>query len=204
MSDHPELFARLPVQRQGLLEERLRPGRVSVVDAYEAGPGQRQRPLIGRQVLAAGQRFVPQAGKFREVAAEPPEPPGHQEQVGCLIDLALVHQPGHRGPQVVVLGLQPAQPGQLRGAGELGGGRLGQGLEIGGVPVMRPHPVAAAREAFKRILPDGLQQREPRLVAAGFRADQAAVHQRAERFHHRPRPAPGPHRGRRRLLPLAG
>ena len=88
-----------------------------------------------------------------------------------------------------MLGLQPAQPGQLPRTGELGPGRLGQGLEIGGVPVMRLHPVATAREAFQRIVPDGLQQRKPRLAAAGFRTDQAAVHQRAQRFHHLSRPA---------------
>ena len=88
-----------------------------------------------------------------------------------------------------MLGLQATQPGQLRGTGELGPGWLGQGLEISGVPVMRPYPVAAVREAFQGVVPDGLQHRKPRLVALGFRADQAVVHQRAQRFHHRPRPA---------------
>src|ERR1700722_14814680 len=46
---HPELLTRLLVQRQALLEERLRPVQVSVGDDGEAGCGQRQRPLIGRQ-----------------------------------------------------------------------------------------------------------------------------------------------------------
>jgi hypothetical protein len=55
------------------------------------------------------------------------------------------------------------------------------------VPVMRLHPVAAGGEAFQRIFPDGLQQREPRLAATGVRLDQAAVHQRAQRFQHQPR-----------------
>jgi hypothetical protein len=49
---------------------------------------------------------------------------------------------------------------------------------------MRLHPVAAAREAFQRIVPDGLQQRKLRLAATGFRPDQAGVHRRARREAH--------------------
>ena len=85
----------------------------------------------------------------------------------------MVHQPGHRGPQVVVLELQPVQPCQLPLALQLGLGLLGQRQEIGSVPVMRLGPAAAVSEPFQRILPDGLQQPEPRLAPAGFRPERA-------------------------------
>ncbi len=185
---HRQPVAVLPVQRQRLLKELPRPGRISVGDDDEAGLGQRQRMLNWRQVLAAGHEVVARAGQLRGVAVQPPEPPGDHDQVHGLLQRAVIHQPGHRGPQVVVLGLQPVQPRQLPWAGEVGCGRFGQGPEVGSVPAMRLHPVAALTQPVQRILPDGLQQREPRLAAPGIRPDQAAVHQRAQRVHHLPRP----------------
>jgi hypothetical protein len=58
-------------------------------------------------------------------------------------------------------------------AGEVGRGRLGQGLEVVGVPVVRLRPVGALAQPVQRVLPDGLQQREPRLAASGLRPGQA-------------------------------
>jgi hypothetical protein len=62
-----------------------------------------------------------------------------------------------------VLGLQPVQPRQLPRAGEVGRCRLGQGQEIGSVPVVGLGPLAALTQPVQRVFPDGLQQREPRL-----------------------------------------
>ena len=131
-------------------------------------------PGAAAVLLALGHDVVPQAAKFRGVAAQPPELPRHPGQLYRLLERAVVHQPGQRGQQIVVLALQPVQPGQLSRPGQLGRGRLGQRPELGSVPVMRQHPVATGGEAFQRVLPDGLQQREPRLAAAGVRPDQAA------------------------------
>jgi hypothetical protein len=58
-------------------------------------------------------------------------------------------------------------------AGEVGRGRLGQGLEVVGMPVVRLRPVGALAQPVQRVLPDGLQQREPRLAASGLRPGQA-------------------------------
>ena len=45
-------------------------------------------------------------------------------------------------------------------------GRLGQGQEVGGVPVVHVVPVTALAQPVQGVLPDGLQQAEPRLVVA--------------------------------------
>ena len=94
-------------------------------------------------------------------------------------------QPGQRGAEVVAPHLQPVEPGQLPGAVQLGFGGLGQGQEVGGMPVVHVPPVSAVPQAFQGVLPDGLEQAEPGLLLAGLHPDQAAVHQRAERVHHR-------------------
>ena len=120
------------------------------------------------------------------MAAEPPEPPRDPEQIHRRLELILVHEPGHRGPQIVVLGLQPVQPSQLSAALQLGRCRLGQREEVSGVPVVRLPPAGALAQTLQRVLPDGLEQPEARLTAAGLRLYQAVVHQRAQRVYHLP------------------
>jgi hypothetical protein len=53
-----QLFVVLPVQRQALLEQLLRPCGISVGEEDEAGRAQRQRVRKWRQVLAAGHDVV--------------------------------------------------------------------------------------------------------------------------------------------------
>ena len=153
----PEHVPGLAVQRQALLQERLRCGLVPGREEAEAGAAQRQGTLPRRQVLALGQD-VHVGGEFLGVAAQPPEPPGRPGQLYRRLELVLFHQPGHRGAEVVVLGLQPVQPRQLSGTLQLGCGRLGERPEIGRVPVVRLPPVSAVAQALQRVLPDGLQQ----------------------------------------------
>ena len=98
--------------------------------------------------------------------------------------MIVLHQPGQRGAEVVTAYLQPVEPGQLPGTVQLGVGRLGQGREVGGMPVMRVLPVPAFPQAFQGVLPDGIEQAEPGLILAGLHPDQAAVHQRAQRLYH--------------------
>ena len=136
--------------------------------------------LVGRQALAAGREFLLEAGQLSRVAVKPPESPRHPEQPHRRLDVA-VREPGHRGPQIVMLSLQPVEPAELPPALYLGGGRLGEREEVGRVPIMGVRPVSAVAQALQRIVPDRLQQPEPRLAAAGLLPDQAAVHQRAQR-----------------------
>ena len=84
------------------------------------GAGDRQRPLQPGAALA-------------QVAAGLPELPERRRQpeagrVGAR------HRPGQRGPQVVVLDLQPVEPGAAVRPVELGRGRLGQRQVPGQVP----------------------------------------------------------------------
>ena len=123
-------------------------------------------------------------GQLLGVTVEPPEPPGGPDQVQRRLRLIVLDQPGQRGAEVVAAYLQPAEPGQLSGTVQLGVGRLGQGREIGSMPVMRVLPVPAFPQAFQGVLPDGIEQAEPGLILAGLHLDQAAVHQRAQRLYH--------------------
>jgi hypothetical protein len=75
-----------------------------------------------------------------------------------------------------VPGLQPVQPCQLTGTLQLGFRGLGQGQEVGRMPVMRLLPVGTGAQAFQRVFPDRLQQPEPRLAIASQRLDQAVIH----------------------------
>ena len=47
-------------------------------------------------------------------------------------------------------------------------------------------PIAGLTQSLQSVLPDGVQQAEPRLGALRFRPDQAAVHERAEGLDERP------------------
>ena len=123
-------------------------------------------------------------GQLLGVAVQPPEPPGGPDQVQRRLRLIVLDQPGQRGAEVVAAYLQPVEPGQLSGAVQLGVGRLGQGREVGGMPVMRVLPVPAFPQAFQGVFPDGVEQAEPGLILAGLHPDQAAVHQRAQRLDH--------------------
>ena len=107
-----------------------------------------------------------------------------QIRSSAVSGLILLDQPGQRGAEVVAPYLQPVEPGQLPGAVQLGFGRLGQGQEVGGMPVVHVLPVAAVAQAFQGVFPDGVEQAEPGLVLAGLGPDQAAVHQRAQRVDH--------------------
>ena len=120
--DDTQAFPRLPVQRQAPLEEKPGPRLVLVGQEHKAGSGQRQGMLVGRQALAAGREFLLEAGQLSRVAMEPPESPRHPEQPHRRLDVA-VREPGHCGPQIVVLSLQPVEPAELPSALHLGGGR---------------------------------------------------------------------------------
>ncbi|MGP0026680.1 MAG: hypothetical protein ACLPKE_25485, partial [Streptosporangiaceae bacterium] len=54
---------------------------------------------------------------------------------------------------------------------------------------MRLLPVTAVPLPLQGILPDDFQQPEPRLIVAGLRPGQAAVHQRTQRVDDVARPA---------------
>ena len=74
---------------------------------FDQAPNHEALRRAGRGLAACYDR-VPQAGELRGVAAQPPEPPGHPEQAHRLLESAVVDHPGHRGPQIVVLGRPPA------------------------------------------------------------------------------------------------
>ena len=121
----------------------------------------RSRSAPGHARTTAGVRWRirtdPRSGPAPPGGRAAPEPPRQREQPDRRLDLA-VHQPGHRGPQIVVLGLQPVQPAQLPAVRQLGRGGLSERQEIGGVPVVGRAPVSAVAQPLQRVLPDGLQQ----------------------------------------------
>ena len=183
---HAEPVPAALVERQAAFEQPQGLGLVPAREADEAGPAQGQGPLARWHAVAVRQDLVHEAGQLLDMAVQPPEPPGRPDQVQRQPGLIAADQPGQRGTEVVAPGFQPAEPGQLPGAAQLGAGRLGQGREVGGVPVVHVPALGAVPQAAGGILSDGVEQAEPGFVLARLHLDHAAVHQRAERVHHRP------------------
>ena len=153
----------LAVQRQALLEQRLCCGLVPGREEAEAGAAQRHGTLLRRQVSALGQD-VRVGGEFLGVAAQPPEPPGRPGQMYRRLGLVLFHQPGHRGAEVAVLGLEPVQPRQLSGTLQLGWSRLGERPEVGRVTVVRSCQSAPSRRrssAYSRMVSSSPKRGSP-------------------------------------------
>ena len=101
---------------------------------------------------------------------------GHAEELVRYVDQIVAHSHGMSSHQRALA---------LSGAGFVRFVSGDQGQEVGGMPVVHVPPVGAVAQALQGVSPDGLEQAEPGLLLAGLHFDQAAVHQRAERVHHR-------------------
>jgi hypothetical protein len=90
-----------------------------------------------------------------------------------------LQRPAQGGPQVVMLGLQAVEPGQMLPAVQLLGGLLGKGRVMLGMPAPGLFFLAGLGQALQGVLADRLQHARPRLAvgALGHR-DQADVQQR--------------------------
>ena len=100
---------------------------------------------------------------------EPPERPRREPELA--LDVAVVDEPGVRSANVVELAPDPGTP--LRARRAVGSRPSHDGEDVLGVPAGHLRPVGEIGEPLARILANGLQQREGRLVggvAVGYEA----------------------------------
>ena len=115
---------------------------------------------------------------------ERPQRGGQPQHGGPVTGLVC---PAERGPQVVVLGVQPRQPGDRLRPGQCRAGLLGQRQVVGGVPPPDLPGFGPLGQQLGAVFPDGLQHGQPRrgrrgVIASGRgchrRPEQAAAHER--------------------------
>src|SRR5579885_2449913 len=129
----------------------------------QALPRRRHRALsLPRALLKPGEEAAQPAAPFAPVAAHAPEATQRPRQPQPPRDLAPLVRPGQRRAQVVVLALQPPQPGCLLGPRQRPAGLLGQAVGR----MAAPHGVglAAGLQAVQAIAADRLQLAVPGCV----------------------------------------
>ena len=95
----------------------------------------------------------------------------------------LLNGPAERRAKVVVLALQPVEPGVLVATSQLGMGGLRQVGEVGRVATPGGRFLASGGQLSQRELADRLQQPQPRLAITRLcPLQQALVGQRREQF----------------------
>ncbi len=134
-------------------------------------PGRPDQPAdlrgCGSQAGVAGQRerLGEPPAALAEVAALGPEPPQRAGQAEHGHPVAPVPGPAEGGPQVVMLVVQPRQPGHGLRAGERGGRLLRQGQVVSGVPLPDRGGFRVRRQLLAAVLPDRLQHAHPGAAA---------------------------------------
>src|SRR5262245_58625014 len=116
------------------------------------------------------------------MGARVPVPPERGAHAQADLDLVSVERPLQRRAQVVVLLLQPLEPGALLGADQLGFAGLGQLEEEAGVPRLDMLRLSTRGQALSSELADGFQHREAWLAPRSLVGpQQALLGERAER-----------------------
>ena len=165
--------------------------------------GRRIRPRARRE---RERRGAPPAA-LGQVAALRPVPAERAGQPQRGLPVVLLLRPAERGPQVIVLVVEPRQPGGRVRARQRGGGLLGQGQVPGGVPLPGRPGFGVGLQFLAAELADRLQHAHPRSArprrgdrhpqqVAGHQAGQAVQHRGlggAHRLHRVQRAAAGEH-----------
>ena len=168
-----------PGQRDALLQERAGPPDVPGLVFQAPRRGQRRHPGGGRAGAGSGERAGQPGAALADGLAHGPEPAerGGEPELP-LGPVRVLLPPLERGPQVVVLGLQPLEPDRLVTALQLRGGPLGQGQAPVAVPPARRRPLARLGQLLAGVLPERLQQPVPHAAARPVVGDhERLVHQ---------------------------
>jgi hypothetical protein len=104
-----------------------------------------------------------------------PEAPKLSTDRKADLRLAGPQRPVERGADVVPLCVETIEPFALLRAEQSRLGFLGQREVEAGMPAPDCHPVAARRETLERVLTDGLEHPQARLVPAGMLGREQAV-----------------------------
>jgi hypothetical protein len=139
------------------------------------------RHLGARGGVVARRRDGKQCGQpaaaFRGMAAHVPEQPHRTREPQPARRVAAAGSPGQRRAQVVVLGLQPVQPGPLVCARQVRLGGFGQREKMREVPLLPAGLLAAFAQPVARILAHGLEQ--PIARSAGIGLEERLFDERA-------------------------
>jgi hypothetical protein len=184
-------------QRHGLAGNPLRLAVGGLADRQPARRDQAFNPNEGRPRPAPPGHFeglgAPLAPLAEVTAVRPvaPERPGQPQRVRPVVlgSVVRIQGPAQRGPQVVVLGVEPAQPGhhvraRQRGRRPLGQVQVPRGVRPPGFPGLR-----AGLELLGAVFADRLQQVHPRPARRAARRggdrhpDQVPGHQGGEAGH---------------------
>ena len=99
------------------------------------------------------QELIEPAAPFAQMAAHPPETPDDSCQTKTQCDLLAVQRPAQHSAQVIVLDLQPREPGDLLVPCQVRLGLLSQPQKIVGVRPPRILPLATRHEPLGSVLP---------------------------------------------------
>src|SRR5439155_6624420 len=111
-------------------------------------------PVDAGQLPPDLDRSVEQRARLAEVAAQAPERVEGAGEAPGLLGAAGLDEPLERGPQVIVLLLEPLAPGRLLGAAQHRRGLLGQRQEVVGVALADVLLLAAPAELLEHELAD--------------------------------------------------
>ena len=151
------------VHREALLEHSSR--RLEVAENERHGADHRLRFRAGaRRAGAEREQLLQSLAGFQFVVPQLPEAPERRADPQAHLRLACIQRPGERSADVVSLGVEALEPLALLRAEQAWLGLLGQDEVEGGVPTSDGVAVAARRQTLERVLANGLEHPQARLV----------------------------------------
>ena len=121
---------------------------------------------VARRAGAEREQLLQALAPLLLVAPQLPEAPERRADPEADLRLACIHRPGERSADVVPLCVETLEPLALLRAEQARLGLLGQHEVEAGVPTPDGLAVAARRQTLERVLADGLEHSQARLVPA--------------------------------------
>ena len=152
------------------------PGQQHEQLARDRHPVREQSARLGARLVEDGPEVVEHLG----MPAAHAEPAQADAQRQDLVATSLGGEMGERRPQVLPLGVEPAQPAALAVPGRRGSAGLRQVQVVASVPVPDAQDLSVARRAqqfLRAVLPDRFQQPVPHRLRRVIGDDQALVDQ---------------------------
>ena len=171
-------------ERERALADLDRGVEVELFGREEAETAKRVEPPIERNVVRRlGERELDESPPFGHALRER-EVPGERRQAGGDAGVACIASVRERGPQVVVLEVEPADPGLPFASAKLRPRCVGERREVLGVRPPGGGETAVLGKTLERVLPHRVEQVVARTFGGERHGEDRLVDQHAEQVRH--------------------